>query len=86
MPHVVMKNHPHHLKKYECRGIKISIFKLLSGLGKIWKCNLRFSKIPIFHLFYELEKTWKYIYTAQDQHFKIQVLNLWDWENKKVMS
>ena len=79
MPHViVLKDHPHHLTKYEGKGTKISIFKLFSELGKIWKCNPSFSKIPISHLSYELRKTWKYT----DQHFKIQMLNLWmSWEN-----
>ena len=61
MPHVIeLKYHPHHLTKYEGKGTKISIFKLFSELGKIWKCNLSFSKIPISHLFYESGKTWKY--------------------------
>ena len=60
-PHViVLKDHPHHLTKYDGKETKISVFKLFSELGKIWKCNLSFSKIPIFHLFYELGKTWKY--------------------------
>ena len=59
-PCIVLKDHPHHLTKYEGKGTKISIFKLFSELGKIWKCNLGFSKIPISHLFYELGKTWKY--------------------------
>ena len=57
MPHViVLKDHPHHLTKYEGKGTKISIFKLFSELGKIWKCNLSFSKIPISHLFMNWEK------------------------------
>ena len=61
MPHViVLKDHPHNLTKYEGKGTKISIFKLFSELGKIWKGNLSFSKIPISYLFYELGKTWKY--------------------------
>ena len=61
MPHVIkLKDRPHHLTKYEGKGTKLSIFKLFSELGKIWKCNLNFSKIPISHLFYELGKTWKY--------------------------
>ena len=47
MPHVLLKDHPYHLAKYEGKGTKISIFKLFSELGKIWKCNLGFSKIPI---------------------------------------
>ena len=57
MPHViVLKDHPHNLTKYEGKGTKISIFKLFSELGKIWKGNLSFSKIPISYLFYELRK------------------------------
>ena len=57
MPHViVLKDHPHNLTKYEGKGTKISIFKLFSELGKIWKGNLSFSKIPISYLFYELGK------------------------------
>ena len=56
MPHViVLKDHPHHLTKYEGKGVKMSIFKLFSELGKIWKCNLSFSKIPISHLFMNRE-------------------------------
>ena len=73
-PHViVLKDHPHHLTKYEGKGTKI--FNLFRELGKIWKCNLSFSKIPIFHCFHELGKNLE-IYTAPDQHFKIQMLNL----------
>ena len=62
MSHVIIRkdHHPHHLTKYESKGTKISIFKFFSELGKIWKCNLSFSKIPISHLVYELGKTWKY--------------------------
>ena len=58
------------------QGTKISIVKLFSELllGKIWKYNLGFSKIPILVSFMN--------YTAPDQHFKIPVLNLWmSWEN-----
>ena len=55
-----MKDHPHHLTKYESKGTNISIFKLFSQFGKIWKCNVGFSKILIPLLFYELGKTWKY--------------------------
>ena len=54
MPHViVLKDHPqpHHLTKYEGKETEISIFKLFRELGKIWKCDLGFSKIPISHLF-----------------------------------
>ena len=52
MPHVIVpKDHPHDLNKYEGKGTKILIFKLFNELGKIWKCNLSFSEIPIFHLF-----------------------------------
>ena len=61
MPHVVLKDCHHHLTKYEGKETKISIFTLFSEFGKIWKCNLGFSKIPITHLFYELEtKFWIY--------------------------
>ena len=59
-PCTVLKDHTPYLTKYEHKGTKISIFKLFSELGKICKCNLGFSKIPISHLFYELGKTWKY--------------------------
>ena len=55
------------------REQKAQFSNFFSELGKIWKCNLGFSKIPIPHLFYELGKIWKYIYTAQDEHFKIQI-------------
>ena len=45
-------------------------------MEKNWKYSLDFSKIPIFHLLYELEKA------SQDQRFKIQISNLWmNWEN-----
>ena len=82
MPHIIkLKYHPHHLTKYEGKGAKISIFKLFSELEKIWKCNLGFSKVPISHLFLWIGKSLK-IYTSPDQHFKIQMLNLWmSWEN-----
>ena len=58
MQHVtVLKDHPHHFTKYEeGKGIKTSILKLFSKLGKTWKCNLSFSKVPISHLFMNLEK------------------------------
>ena len=79
MPHfIVLRDcpQPHHLTKYEGKGTNISIFKLFSELGKIWKYNLGFSKILTSHLFHELGKT------CQDQHFKIPILNLWmSWEN-----
>ena len=82
MPHViVLKDHPHYLTKYEGKETKISIFKIFNELAKIWKCNLSFSKIPIPHLFMNWEKLGN-IATAPDQHFKIQMLNLWmSWEN-----
>ena len=60
MPRViVLKYNPHYLTKYEGKGAKISIFKLFNELGKIWKCNLSFSKIPISHLFMNCEKLGK---------------------------
>ena len=53
---------------------KISIFKLFSELGKIWKYNLCFPKIPIPISFMN--------YTGLDQHFKIPMFNLWmSWGN-----
>ena len=36
-----------------------NISKLFNELGKIWKCNLNFSKIPISHLFMNWEKLGK---------------------------
>ena len=59
-PCIVLKDRPHHLTNYKYKGTKISIFNLFSELGKICKCNVGFSKIPISHLFYGLGKTWKY--------------------------
>ena len=82
-PHViVMKDHPHYFTKYEGKETKISIFKLFSDSRKIWKCNLSFSKIPISRLFFLWIGKNLETYTAPDQHFKIQMLNLWmSWEN-----
>ena len=83
MPHViVMKDHPHHLTKYEGKGTKIPIFKLFSELGKIWKCNLSFSKIPISNLFYELGKTWKYTPQTDFQNPNVEFMD----ELGKLMS
>ena len=60
MPHViVLKDHPHHLTKYEGKGIKISIFKLFSELENL-EMQSRLFKNPNFPSFYELRKTWKY--------------------------
>ena len=45
MSSCVLKDHSHHLTRYEGKGTKISIFKLSSDeLVKIWKCNLGFQK------------------------------------------
>ena len=45
MSSCVLKDHSHHLTKYEGKGTKISIFKLSSDeLVKIWKYNLGFQK------------------------------------------
>ena len=54
-PCLVLKDHLHHLTKYESKGTKISIFKLFSELGKIWKCNLGFqiSQFPISFMNWE---------------------------------
>ena len=74
----MLKDHPkpHHLTKYEVKGTKISIFKLFSELGKLWKCNL-----GLFPSFLWTGKNLE-IYKAPDQHFKIPMLNLWmSWEN-----
>ena len=80
---IVLQDHPqpHHLTKYKGKGTKLSIFKLVSELGKIWKCNLGFSKILNFPSLLWIRKNLE-IYTAPDQHFKIPMLNLWmSWEN-----
>ena len=76
MPHVIaLKDHPHHLTRYKGKGTKVSIFKLFSELGKICKCNLTFSKIPISHLFINWEKLENM--HSPGQHFNIQMMNLW---------
>ena len=78
---IVLKDHSHHLTKYEGKGARVLIFKLFIELGKIWKCNLGFSKTPISHLFLWIGKNLE-TYKALDQHFKIEMLNLWmSWEN-----
>ena len=49
------------------------VFKLFSELGKIWKCNLSCTNLSyLLWAGKNLE-----VYTAQDQHYKIQILNLW---------
>ena len=65
-PYVV--DHPHHLTKYEGKGTKISIFKHFSEMGKIWKCNLGFSKISISHLF----MNWKTLQSIHSPRAKFQ--------------
>ena len=55
---IVLKDNPHYLTKYEGKGANISIFELFNELGKIWKCNLNFSKISVSHLFINWEKLW----------------------------
>ena len=69
MPHVVLKDHPHRLTKYEGKGkgTKISILKLLSQLGKIWKCNLGFSKIPISYIL----ENWRSNFESMDEFGKV---------------
>ena len=62
------------------KGTKISTFKLFSELDKIWKCNLDFSENHNFPSFSWIGESLK-VYTAPDQHFKIQILNPWiNWE------
>ena len=47
-----MKDYTQHLTNHEDKETsQIPIFKLFSELEKIRKGRLRFSKIPIFHLF-----------------------------------
>ena len=65
-PHAVLKDYPHHLKKYESKGtsFKSANFKTLKWIGKNLEVlfnpgKLGYSKIPIFHLFHEFGKTWK---------------------------
>ena len=80
MPHVVLKDHLHHLTEYEGKGTKSLIFKLFSELRKTLKCNLGFSATPISHLFYELGKTWKYTQPKTNISTS-DILNLWmNWE------
>ena len=82
-PHIILKDYPDTLTKHESKGTsKIPAFKLYSELGKIWKCRLVFLKInPNFPSFLRIGKNLQ-VYPAQDQHFKIQILNLWmNWEN-----
>ena len=62
-------------KIWHQRDFKNSNFQTLQGTRKKLEVQPRFFKIPIFYPFYELGKT------AQDQHFKIQILYLWmNWE------
>ena len=52
-----------------------------SELGKIWKCNLGFSKVPISHLFYVL--IWASLVKMRwGNHVKkdVHILNLNDWD------
>ena len=80
MPHAI--DHPHYLIKYKDKGTKIPIFKLFNELGKIWKMQSKLCKIPISHVFMIRIENNLEINTAPDQHFKIQMLNLWmSWEN-----
>ena len=81
LTNVALKDHPHHLTKYEeARGQK-SQFQTFNELGKIWRCNLGFSKIHIFFSFMNWKKLGSIHSTAQDQNFKIQILNPWmNWE------
>ena len=85
MSHVVLKDYPHHLTKYEDKRTKISSFKLLL-IGENLEVQTRlFKKISIFHLFYELQKTWKYTVhsprsTFQNPNFEST------FELQKVMS
>ena len=69
MPHViVLKDHPHHLTKYEGKGIKISIFKLFSELENL-EMQSRLFKNPNFPSLLWIGKNLE-IYTAPDQFSK----------------
>ena len=72
--HVVQQDHPHHLTKYEgkpcCKWTKTLIFKLFSELGKIWKCSLGFSKIPISISF----MNWRRNFESMDELGKFMFL------------
>ena len=69
MRHVVLKDHPQHLTKYESKGTKISICKLLQVQSTLFK-NPNFPSILC------IGKN-SQVYTAQDQQFKINIFNLW---------
>ena len=72
MPHVIeLKDQPHNLTEYKGKGTKISKFwNFLVNWGKFGNA------ISLW-----IEKNLE-IYTAPDQRFKVQTLNLWmSWEN-----
>ena len=81
MPHVIaLKDSPRYLTKYEDKGTKISMFKLLMNWGKSGNAIWAFQKSQ-FPISLWIEKNLE-ICAAPDQHFKIQMLNLWmSWEN-----
>ena len=62
------KDHPHHLTKYEGKGTKN--FEIQSSLFK----NPNFQSL--LWVGENLD-----IYTTLNHHFKIQLLNIWSWEN-----
>ena len=84
MPHVIeLKDQPHHLTKYKGKGTKISNFwNFLVNWGKFGNAIQAFQK-PQFPISLWIEKNLEiYTYTAPDQRFKVQTLNLWmSWEN-----
>ena len=66
---------------YEGTGIsKISIFKRFSELGKIPKCSVGYWKIPMFYLFHELGKSWKYIQPKTNISKSKFWIYWWIWE------
>ena len=80
MSHVIVKDHPYYLTKYEVKGTKISIFKLFNEMAENLEMQSKLFKNPNFPSLW-IEKNLE-IYTVPDQHFKIQMLNLWmSWEN-----
>ena len=81
MPYViVLKDSPHYLTKYEGKGTKISIYKLLMNWGKIGNAIWDFQKSQ-FPISLWIEKNLEKC-TAPDHRFRIQMLNLWmSWKN-----
>ena len=48
MSHVIIKDHPYYLTKYEVKGTKISIFKLFNEIGENLEMQSKLFKNPNF--------------------------------------